>query len=109
MLSQLSHPSLPRLEVSCPPETFLTITPSCRAASRSSRSICSLSWISSRSGLELEMAAEPKAKLSTGDKNLLLRFADDSSALFFRMRMREKLWGKGHAVWRSHNLQKSDR
>jgi len=26
MLSQLSHPSLPRLEVSCPPETFLTIT-----------------------------------------------------------------------------------
>ena len=33
MLSQLSHPSLPRLEVSCPPETFLTITRSVGALS----------------------------------------------------------------------------
>ena len=56
--------------------------------------------------LEVEMSAEPRAKLAEegGGKSVTLQFADDTGAMLFRSRMREVLWGKGQTMWTGNTL-----
>ena len=57
------------------------------------------------STLELEMSAEPRARLAeSGGKELLLEFADDTAAMLFRHHMRRALWGRGQVGWTSTSL-----
>ena len=61
--------------------------------------------IDNLSTLELEMSAEPRARLAeAGGKELLLEFADDTAAMLFRHHMRRALWGRGQVGWTSASL-----
>ena len=52
--------------------------------------------IESLTTLELEMSAEPRARLAeSGGEPLLLEFADDTGAMLFRHHMRESAVGQG--------------
>ena len=55
--------------------------------------------------LELEMSAEPRARLAEAEgTQLLLEFADDNGAMLFRHHMRRALWGRGQVGWTSTSL-----
>ena len=55
--------------------------------------------------LELEMSAEPRARLAeSGGTTLLLEFADDTGAMLFRHHMRRALWGRGQVSWKTTSL-----
>ena len=61
--------------------------------------------IESLTTLELEMSAEPRARLAeSGGEPLLLEFADDTGAMLFRHHMRRALWGRGQVGWASTSL-----
>jgi hypothetical protein len=61
--------------------------------------------IDNLSTLELEMSAEPRARLAeSGGKLVLLEFADDTGAMLFRHHMRQALWGRGRVGWTSASL-----
>jgi len=63
--------------------------------------------------IELEMSAEPRARIGydssevlPGDPGatLLLSFADDTGAMLWRFHMRQALWGTGAATWTGKSL-----
>lgn len=58
--------------------------------------------------IELEMSAEPRARLAIeGSKTLLLVFADDTGAMLWRYQMRNVLWGAGKSwskTWTGKSL-----
>ena len=55
--------------------------------------------------LDLEMSAEPRARLAeSGGKEILLEFADDTGAMLFRHHMRRALWGRGQVGWTATSL-----
>ena len=55
--------------------------------------------------LELEMSAEPRARLAeAGSAPILLEFADDTGAMLFRHHMRRALWGRGQVGWTGTSL-----
>jgi len=61
--------------------------------------------IDNLSTLELEMSAEPRARLAeSGNAPLLLEFADDTGAMLFRHHMRRALFGRGQVSWKNTSL-----
>jgi hypothetical protein len=54
--------------------------------------------------LELEMSAEPRARMKIEGKVILLTFADDTGAMLWRYHMRLALWGSGKASWTGSSL-----
>ena len=54
--------------------------------------------------LELEMSAEPRARMKIEGKVILLTFADDTGAMLWRYHMRLALWGTGKASWTGSSL-----
>jgi len=60
--------------------------------------------IEALSTLELEMSAEPRARLADGGTPLLLEFADDTGAMLFRHHMRRALFGRGQVSWKNTSL-----
>jgi len=54
--------------------------------------------------IELEMSAEPRARLSLDGHKILLCFADDTGAMLWRHHMRRALWGTGQATWTGASL-----
>ena len=55
--------------------------------------------------IELEMSAEPRARIGVGEGgSVLLCFADDTGAMLWRHHMRRAMWGVGQAMWTDASL-----